>query len=355
MTGFLSNVGLFLGAVLCFGLIVFAHELGHFLTALWNKIPVEEFAMGMGPLLYTRVRGEIRYSLRLFPIGAYVRLVGDEESKDEEAKLDYHRIPVGKRIAMTFAGPLFNFVVAVIIFSFICLFSGIASDKPIIGSVREGSIAEGAGFQSGDRMVSIDGVELKHWSEAVTMINAAPDRELTFIIERREIAAAQNTSSGILEIRVTPEHTPPDGLGRIGIISATERFNVIGSFRMGFENTISAIGLFYTSIFGAIRDRQAPELIGPVGIIQVTGEVAKNGLADLFWFMGFISINLGVVNLLPVPPLDGARILIMTLEKIRGKPLNPEREGMIHFVGFVCLISLIAFVTFGDLWRIFQR
>jgi len=348
----MSTFIIIIGAIICFGLIVFAHELGHFLTALWNKIPVEEFAMGMGPLLFTRERKGIRYSLRLLPIGAYVRLVGDEESKDEEARLVYQTIPVGKRIAMTFAGPLFNFILAVFIFSIICVVNGIASDKPIIGQVRPDSIAQEAGFMDGDMVLSVDGVKVELWTQLVSIINVAPERELLFVISRADPVSGDSYGT---DITVTPERSASDGLGRIGIIASIERYNILGSFRMGLANTVDAIALFYTSIYGAIRDRQAPELIGPVGIIQVTGEVAKNGLSDLLWFMGFISINLGVVNLLPVPPLDGARILLMTIEKIRGKPLNPEREGMIHFIGYICLLSLIAFVTFGDIWRIFSN
>jgi len=348
----MSNLLTIIGAVICFGLIVFTHELGHFLTALWHKIPVEEFAMGMGPLLFSRERGGIRYSLRLLPIGAFVRLVGDEESKDEEARTVYQAIPVGRRIAMTFAGPFFNFILALCIFSLICIFNGVASDQPVIGEVRPGSIALTAGFQDGDKVLSIDGVAVEKWLDIVGIINAAPGRELSF-----SIARIYPGTGGMFytDISVTPERSASDGLGRIGIVATIERFNVLYSLRMGFENTVDAILLFYTSIFGAIISRQSPELIGPVGIIQVTGEIARNGLSDLLWFMGFISINLGVVNLLPVPPLDGARILLMALEKIRGKPLNPEREGMIHMVGYVCLLSLIAFVTFGDIWRIFSQ
>jgi len=340
-----ANLPLIIGAVLCFSLIVLAHELGHFWAALWHKIPVEEFAMGMGPLLFSRVRGGIRYSLRLFPVGAFVRLVGDEDSKDEEAKMVYQEIPVGRRMAMTLAGPLFNFVVAVILLTGIGMVSGIASDQPIIGEVRPGSIAEGAGLEDGDKIIAIDGTPLQSWNDAVHHINAAPDREIILEVQR------QNEK---LEIKATPERSASDGLGRIGISAIIQRFDLFNSVRLGISNTGNAITLFYRSIAGAIRAKQAPDLMGPVGIIQITGEVAKNGVADLLWFMAFISINLGVVNLLPVPPLDGAKLLIMALEKVRGKPLNPEREGMIHTVGFVCLLGLIALVTFGDLWRIFS-
>ena len=341
--GFLTNLPLILGAIFAFGLIVFAHELGHFLTALYHKIPVEEFSMGMGPLLWHRDSKGIRYSLRLFPIGAFVRLVGDEDSSDGAAKEDYHSIPVGRRMAMTFAGPLFNFVLAVVLFSTIGIFSGVISEQPRIGAVRPEGIAYHAGLLEGDTFLSINGVPISTWSEAVRSINASPEQELVIVVSR----GGQET-----EILATPERSDGDGLGRIGISAVVERFDFVNSIRHGFMQTGEAIGLFYYTIFGSIITREAPELIGVVGIIQVTGQVAQAGFANLMWFMGFISINLGVVNLLPVPPLDGARLLLMTIEKVRGKPMNPEREGVLHMVGYFCLISLIVLVTFGDIWRI---
>ena len=346
-----------LGAILCFGLIVFAHELGHFLSALWNKIPVEEFAMGMGPLLWTQEIKGIRYSLRLFPIGAFVRVVGEEDGTnlhdtedssgmdDTEKRAVYYGIPVGRRMAMAAAGPLFNFVLAVLLFFGIGIFSGIANDKPVIGTVSPGSIAESAGLESQDLLLSIDGTSLGSWSEAVYLINAAPEREIVVELDRLGETKA---------LLMTPERSPEDGLGRIGISVEIKRFDLPSSARIGLHNTLDAIGLFYSSIAGAIRTRQAPELVGPVGIIQATGEFASSGLADLLWFMAFISINLGVVNLLPIPPLDGARLLLMGIEKLRGKPMNPEREGMIHMVGYICLIGLIVVVTFGDIWKIIR-
>lgn len=346
MAGILSSLPMIIAAILCFGLIVFAHELGHFLVAIWRGIPVEEFSMGMGPLLFTTMHGDIRYSLRLLPIGAFVRLVG-EESEDEAERASYFSAPVGSRIAMTFAGPFFNFVVAVLIFTGIGFFSGIASEQPVIGEVRQGGIAEASGLEVGDRFLSIDGKEIVTWTDAVRAINAAPDKEIVLTIER-------GSQDEPIYLTTTPEKTASDGLGRIGIVASVEKHNILTSVQLGFSNTLTAIKLFYSSIADMMTGKQAVELVGPIGIIQTTGEMAQNGIADLLWFMAFISINLGVVNLLPIPPLDGARILLMFIEALRGKPLPPEREGMIHMVGYVFLIGLIVVISFKDIVNLFQ-
>ena len=338
----MSNIPMLIGAVLCFSLIVFAHELGHFLVAIWRGVPVREFSMGMGPLLFSRDVKDITYSLRLLPIGAYVSLVGEESGSDEE-RSSYYSSPVADRIALTFAGPFFNFVVSVLIFSLLGVFVGIATNDPFVGEVLPGSIAEAGGLQSGDRFMFIDNVAIESWTDVVQTINAAPDREIAIVVQR---------GTGEQTLYVVPERSASDGLGRIGISSPVDRFNILESVKLGFINTGTAIQLFFTTFAEAIAKRQMPDLVGPVGIIQTTGQIAQHGFADLLMFMAYISINLGVVNLLPIPPLDGARIVLMFIEAIRGKPLPPEREGMVHLVGYIFLFGMMALVTVWDVMRI---
>ena len=327
---------------MCFSFIVFAHELGHFLVAIWRGVPVREFSMGMGPLLFSREVNHITYSLRLLPIGAFVSLVGEESGSDDE-RASYYSAPVMDRIALTFAGPFFNFVVSVLIFSLLGVFVGIASNEPFIGELLPGGVAEASGLRAGDKFVYIDNNPIESWTDVVHAINAAPEREIAVVVER---AAGQEI------IHVVPERSASDGLGRIGIASSVERYNVLESIRLGFVNTGTAIQLFFTTFTEAITKRQMPDLVGPVGIIQTTGQIAQHGFADLLMFMAYISINLGVVNLLPIPPLDGARIILMFIEAVRGKPLPPEREGIVHLVGYIFLFGIMALVTVWDVMRI---
>ena len=357
MSELLSSLPLTIFAIICFGLVVFCHELGHFLAAISCGMPVEEFSMGMGPQLFSKVHKGIRYSLRLLPIGAFVgirgesdmEIVGDKPDTDEET-MATEQLPslqdfaVWKRMLMVVAGPFFNFILALLIFTSFAIYNGVPVSEPLLGEVFLESRAEEAGFRKDDLILSINGQSITSWNEAVEIINAAPEQNVDVVVKR---------NNEEVNLSVIPELSLEDSKGRIGISVAVNHFNFLASMQQGLTLTKDVVVMFYSSIAESFVDKEMPQFMGPVGLIQVTGDIARNGILDLIWFMAFISINLGIVNLLPIPPLDGARLVMLVVEGIRGKPLPLKYEAIVSAVGFICLFSFIAFITFGDIMRIF--
>lgn len=332
----------FVAFVVVFGGLVFIHELGHFTVAKLSGVRVHEFAMGMGPKLVSLTRGETAYSLRLFPIGGFVRMAG-EEPGDEDDPRGFDKRPVGARMAILAAGPLMNFALSVILFILVFMLMGVPSQSTVIGDVLPGQPAELAGVEAGDRILAIDGQIVSEWSEVVSRINAAPNRKLVFSIQR-------NSETKLIEI--TPGLDAEGKRGIVGIAGSLERFALLQSIRLGFEQTVSVTKMMIGGLWQAIAQRSAPDVAGPVGIISLVGEVAKVGIANLLWLAAFLSINLGFLNLLPFPALDGGRLLFAFIEVVRGRPVDPKKEGFIHFVGFVILLLLIGVVTYKDILRL---
>ncbi len=332
----------FVSFVLVFGGLVFIHELGHFTIAKLSGVRVHEFAMGMGPKLISVTRGETAYSLRLLPIGGFVRMAG-EEPGDEDDPRGFDKRPIGARMAILAAGPLSNFALAILLFIMVFMLMGVPSESTLIGEVLPGQPAEKAGITAGDRVLAIDGQIVSQWSEVVTLINAAPNRNLVFSLQR---------GSETKTIAVTPQLDAEGKRGVIGIAGALEKFDLLQSIKLGFQQTITVTQMMVGGLWQAIVQRSAPDVAGPVGIISLVGEVARVGLVNLLWLAAFLSINLGFLNLLPFPALDGGRLLFTFIELVRGRPVDPKKEGFIHFVGFVILLLLIGVVTYKDIMRL---
>lgn len=331
-------------AVVIFGLLIFFHELGHFMTAKKVGIGVLEFAIGFGPRLLSRQKGETVYSLRVFPLGGFVRVVGEDPDESEEED-SFQTKPVWARFAFIAAGPLMNFVLAVILFSLIYFaFLGVpVYQSTQIGELLPGGRAEAVGLQEGDRILSIAGERVNDWSELVSRIHAYPEQEIIIEFERRG-----ETRS----VQVVPDRDPQTGEGRIGIQAQTVMYAVIPSLQHGIEHTIWFIRLFAVSIVQMITGRAAPDVMGPVGIIKIVGEVAKTGVVNLMSLAAIISLNLGILNLLPIPALDGSRLMFLVVEGVRGRPVDPQKESFIHFVGFTVLILLMIVIAYRDLARL---
>lgn len=414
----------FLSIVFVIGVLIFVHELGHLLVAKRAGILCREFAIGFGPKLFTFFRNETLYTIRLLPLGGYVRMAGEDpelvqiktghdvalifnennevqklilnrkkdypdalvinvqridmeykliiEGYDEDeqhrsfsihpqALLSYDGQDVqiapkdrqfgsktlGQRAATLFAGPLANILLALVLFIGVAMYTGIP--VPEIGQVFPDTPAEEAGLQEGDRVILVDGNDIDNWTDMAQSIQNNPDREISFIVQRHGEQVA-------LLITPSAEEDPMAEGGFRGLIgiSPAYDFSFTGAFKHGFVQTaelsivlFQAVGMLITGGLGV------DALAGPVGIIDITGQAAEAGFVVLLQFMAFFSVNLAILNLLPIPALDGGRLLFLALEAVRGKPLDPQKEGIVHFLGFAFIILLVIVVTWNDIQRVF--
>lgn len=331
-------------AILMIGVLVVAHELGHFLAAKANGILVQEFAVGMGPVIFSRQFGETRYSLRLLPIGGFARMAGEESDEEDNYVPEdrrYDRKPLYARALVSVAGPLANFLLAIVLFAVVFMFVGVPSSAPIVGTVEPGWPAAAADLAAGDKIVSIEGVEINSWQDVHTEISARTEQSLSIVLER---------TGQRLTVQVTPRNE--NGRPQIGIGPSIERFSFLGSIKMGWQETFwftkQIVELLGNMITGVIPAEGA----GPIGLIVMVGQVAATGLVNLLTFAAIISIQFGLFNLLPIPALDGSRLVFFAIEAVRGKPIDPEKENFVHFVGFMLLMAFMVLVTFKDLQRL---
>ncbi|HZX21343.1 MAG TPA: RIP metalloprotease RseP [Clostridia bacterium] len=324
-------------AIIVFGLLVLIHELGHFTVAKLVDIKVHEFAIGMGPKLLQAKRGETAYSIRALPLGGYVRMEGaDEESDDLRS---FNNKPVLARIAVIFAGPFMNFILAMGLFSIIFYFVGTPTTR--ISEVMPQSPAQHIGMQGGDIIHSINGEKMGTWQNIIDAIGNSGGKPIDITIIR---------NGNKIEKTVTPTRDTDTNRITIGIITAMER-SIISSIRNGVV-VIKAITADILAFLRGLISRKpdvAGKVMGPVGIINLVGQVAKTGWLDILNLTAVLSVNLGLINLLPIPALDGSRIVFLFAEILRGKPIDPEKEGMIHLIGFGILITLMLFITYKDI------
>lgn len=333
-----------IAAIVIFGLLIFFHELGHFLVAKRVGIGVTEFAIGFGPRLFSHQAGETMYSLRVFPLGGFVRLVGENPEESNE-KGSFQNKPVWARFLVIAAGSTMNFILAILLFSFIFFaYLGVPLlNSTEIGAVLAGGQAEEVGLQQGDRIISIAGDQVADWAELVSLIHAQPGEEIEIIYERQGQASA---------VTLVPVRDPQTGEGRIGIQAQVRMFAPLLSIRAGLLHTVWFLRLFASTIMQMVTGYAAPDVVGPVGIIQIVGEVARTGVVNLMSLAAIISLNLGILNLLPIPALDGSRLVFLLVEGMRGRPIDPQKESFVHFVGFTVLILLMIVIAYRDLSRL---
>jgi len=416
-----------LAFILVFGIIVVVHEFGHFYFAKRAGILVREFAIGFGPKLFYHRKGETTYTVRMLPVGGYVRMAGYEEeadlrpgmavqltldAEDNVLKIDIQgsddsvdSVPVEvssfdfdekmfltgrvgmdteettfnvnrdallvekdgtilqiapkdrqfqsaslpNRMLTNFAGPLNNFILAVVAFSLLAFVQGgVPSDEARFGNIAEDSPAAEAGVETGDRVLSIDGQDVDSWNEMVLIIQENPDEELSFTLESVDGEIYEETIE-------TYAHETEDGtiVGRIGIEAYLED-SLGAKLSYGFTETLfiitqifTLLGSFFTGGFSV------DQLGGPVAIYATTEQVVQAGTVGLISWLGFLSVNLGIMNLLPIPALDGGKLLLNVIEAIRKKPLSQEKEGYITLVGVLFLLIIMLLVTWNDIQTFF--
>lgn len=329
----------FIASIFVFGLLILVHELGHYFVARLTGIRVLELAIGFGPKLIGWTKNNIDYSLRVFPLGGFCRMLGENPDEADDPA-GFPQKPLLSRAAVLVSGAAMNLLLALVVFFVIYFFMvGISvTDTARIGNVVEDSPAETAGLEAGDLITAIDGNPVYEWNDVLTIISARPNEELTLIIERDGMAREYN---------VTAEAAPETDRGMIGIIPVVEKYRFFASLEASFTQFAFVV----SSIFQVITGQAPLDVAGPVGIVIVIGEVAQVGFVNLLMLTGLLSISLGILNLLPIPALDGGRLFFLLVEALRGRRIDPEKEGFIHFIGFALLILLILFITYQDLLR----
>lgn len=335
-------VSTIVASIIIFGILIFVHELGHYIMARWSGIRVLEFAIGFGKQLFGWEKGGTRYTLRLFPLGGFCKMLG-EDPEDALKEGNFQEKPVGSRFVVIAAGSVMNFLLAILLFSLLYFFIlGVPqTNSTEIGKVFPDGRAYAAGIRENDVVIAINEVEVKDWNSVVSIINVHPGQEINLKIKR---------NNELMTISVIPAEE--DGRGLIGIAPVYKKYALFPSIFYGITYTWFFVKLIIVSIFQMITGKIPADVAGPVGIVAVVGEVMQTGLSNLLSLAAIISINLGIINLLPIPALDGSRLLFLILEGIRGKPIDPQKEGFIHFIGFTILILLMILIAFQDITRL---
>jgi regulator of sigma E protease len=344
-------------AIILFGFVIFIHELGHFLFAKISGVKVLKFSLGFGPKILGKKIGETEYLISAIPLGGYVKMLGEETDEiieNYEKERAYSNQPVGKRAAIVFAGPLFNIFSATVIFFFI-FYIGVPTLLPVVGEVFPDSAASKATLLKGDRIIEIDGKKIQYWEDVTEIIHKSAGKTLQLKVQR---------GKDVISISITPEKKivkdifgEDKEVGLIGIKPSGETIKVKSDIFKSFKNAVlKTIDLCLLTIMGIIKLIQriipAETIGGPIMILQVAEKQAAAGALNFFAFAALISINLGILNLLPIPILDGGHLLFLSIEAIRKKPLSEKTMIIAQKIGLALIISLMIFAFYNDILRI---
>lgn len=333
-------------AIIVFSFLIVSHEFGHFICAKLSHVKVNEFSLGMGPLLFKIKKGETQYSIRVFPIGGFCSMEGEDRESSQEGA--FYKAPILNRILIVSAGAIMNiligFVLVVIIMTFFT--SGIGTTT--VASFRDGSVSNKTGLRAGDRITKING----------SGVNIDTDIIFDLMQIRSGKANVQVIRSG-KAVNLESVQFPLVSDGNGGKVSDIDFWvtamhkNVFTVLSHSFYWTIATVKLVWMTLYDMSKGiYTVKDLSGPVGVSVAMGKAASAGISPLLTITALITINLGVVNMLPLPALDGGRLVFLIVEAIRRKPIEPQVEGYIHFAGFVALMLLVVFVTYNDIARL---
>lgn len=344
--------------ILVLGVLIFVHELGHFLVAKWTGVTVLRFSFGFGPRLVGFKRGDTDYCLSLIPLGGYVKMLGeerDEEITEEQRAGSFSVQPLAKRSAIVFAGPLSNFLLAIVIFTLVYALSGIPQMTADIGTVNPGSPAEQAGLQPGDKVLAINGKPITFWEELSKTIEASGEKPMALDVQRGDERILISVTAAVSEV--------PNLFGEkirravIGV-TASGKFIVrqvdpINAFQESLIQTAHLSKLFLMTIVKMVEGVVSLKTLGgPILIAQMAGQQASEGMLNLVYFIALISVNLAVLNLLPIPVLDGGHLLFFFLEALIGRPIETSKIELAQKLGMVVLLVLMVFVFYNDIMRL---
>ena len=344
--------------VIVLGVLIFAHELGHFLLAKLMGVGVEKFSLGFGPRIVSKKIGMTEYMISAIPLGGYVKMVGEEpdtELDDSLLPLSFSHKGLFRRSMIVLAGPAFNLLLSVVIFFVFFQVSGLPIMKPEVGGVQEGMPAQEGGIRSGDSIVSIDGKLVRRWEEMAALIKKSDGRRLN-------IGILRNNNS--VSVKIAPKVVSSQNLFgeqiekyAIGITASgafsVEKLNLLEAGAEGVSQTWEIAKLTVVAIGKIISGTiSAKTLGGPIMIAQMAGQQAKAGIANLIFFIALLSVNLGIINLLPIPVLDGGHLMFFFIEAVGRKPVNIKVREVAQQVGIFVLIMLMIFVFYNDIVRV---
>ncbi len=353
-------------------IVVFFHELGHFLVARWNKVKVDVFAVGFGPeLLGFNDRLGTRWKLCAIPLGGYVKFFGDADASSrtdhdalsqmsgDEREGAFEDKALWRKSAVVAAGPIANFLLAIVIYTSLFMYFGESRIAPVIGAITENSAASEAGFKLGDRVVAVDGNDIRSFQDVARYTMISSDRTLKFVVER---------GGEQLELLATPRMTTrKDQFGNtyqsglVGIGPSRDPANFISEplgFGQAFVKSLDSIWLIVSRTYHFLRElvtgkQDASQLRGPIGIGQMTSQVATLGVLQLMSLAAALSVSIGLMNLLPIPVLDGGHLLFYGLEALRGKALTERAQGVAFRIGLTCILVMMLFASSNDIRRLF--
>lgn len=336
--------------IIMLAVLIVVHEIGHFITAKLAKVTVTEFGLGFGPRVIGVKRGETTYSLNVIPLGGFVKMVG-EEDPGQPGSLASKSKKI--RALVLSAGPLMNiFLPMVLLTASLMIPHQSTTERVYVREIAPGSPAERVGIQSGDTIISLDGNPVQNRGEVGYRTALRLGAQIHIVL--------RGTDGSVRDVFVAPRWNPPEGQGPMGIViagegttTASESLPLWKAFPEGAKTSWETLVLFKNEVEGWIIRGTAPQVTGPIGIAQVTGEVVRAGVSPLLRFAALLSLNLAIFNILPLPALDGGRLAFVILEWARrGKRISPKKEGMVHLIGFITLLTLMALVTYLDIARI---
>ncbi len=333
-------------AVLSFGFLIFVHEFGHFITAKLSGVRVNEFALGMGPAIFKFNKGETTYALRILPIGGFCAMEGEDSDSDDPKA--FGSKPVWKRILIVVAGSLMNLIIG---FALLTVF--LAPTKgwvtPTVAEIVPEYMAD-SGLQVGDTVTSIDGYRIYLANDIVTAFSLgknAPYYDVEVLRDGEKLT--------VEDVKFELHTYERDGktVQNYGVLFATEKSTFLGKAKYIVKNAYNLVRMVHLGLVQLLTGQVGmKDVAGPIGIGKMMVETAETSLFSLLFLIAFISINLGIMNLLPIPALDGGRLLFLLIELVRRKPINPKYEGYIHAAGMVILMAFMVFVAFHDIWRL---
>lgn len=335
----------FLYFLILVGILVLVHEYGHYIQAKLHGVGVIEFSIGFGPVIFSFERNKTRFSIRILPIGGYVKLAGLDTDEDIEDEANFHKKSWFTKFSILASGGIMNFLLAILIL-FILFLWGVPTVVPTgINSVLSGSPAEVAGLRPGDKIVSING----------NMVSTPQDITQTIQKSKGKLLLEVDRSGDRITLEVEPKYDPKQKRRLIGITvpSFTEvRYPVFESLKMALSEfgviVFGTLGALWNLITGKLG---ADSFSGPIGVAKITGVAAQMGIKVFMQLMAFLSIQWGLFNLLPIPALDGGRILFLILNLWKRLEITPEKENVVHYIGFLFLLVLMIIVTIGDVRR----
>ena len=339
-------------AVFVFGLLVLVHEFGHFITAKMTGMRVDEFAIGFGPKLISKKHGETVYSLRAVPLGGFNDIAGMDPDNNTAGERGLCAKPVLSRMVVILAGSTMNFILPIVLFFTIFATVGMSvpSTEPVIGSIIQGMSAEKAGLKEGDRVLSVDGQAVTTWKEFTD--------KLRQVKEGQNVSLQYKRGEAVSEVTLSPTFNKQENRVLIGVQSETvyESKTIPEAAALSIDYAKEITVYMIESIAQLFKEpEQTENLAGPIGIVQMSGQVAENGFIPLLKFAALLSINLGIVNLLPVPVLDGGHFVNLFIEAVRGKPLGAKAVAYTQRIGLALLVMLMLFATKNDIMRIFFK